>query len=249
MNPNHNYLNYSGKVYPHILKQSKLFRYLFLIIILLCCFDAAMAQHRSNRALTFGGGGNGAVNFTDGWALGVGTAIDIPRGSIQDFYKSAPDFNLSVYRFVDNWTASVSLGYHAYQPKDAVIAITDDDNNLLGTYRLSKFSVYSIYAGGAYNFDVTDNLRVYGGFNVGAYYLHQQAWAYDADGNDAGGSSSTVETLYLAPKLGLIFPLSSSLGLSFEGKYNFFTPTGYHDINDVAVYKSFAIGAQLIFKF
>ncbi|MEO3408024.1 hypothetical protein AAFN85_29170 [Mucilaginibacter sp. CAU 1740] len=215
----------------------------------MCCFDTAIAQHRSNRALTYGGGGSGAVNFTDGWAIGVGAAYDVPRGSIQDFYKAAPNFNLSVYHFMDNWTTSVSLGYHAYQPKDALIAITDDDDNLLGSYRLSKFSVYSLYASEVYNFDVSDNFRVFAGANAGAYYIHQNAWAYDADGNEAGGSSASVQTLYLAPKVGIIFPLSSSVGLSLEGKYNFFTPSGYHDVNDVTVYKSYSLGAQFVFKF
>lgn len=223
---------------------------LLFAFVLISCFSTVMAQRRSHAALTYGGGGNGGTNFNDGWAIGFGTAYDVPQGNLSYSYKPTINFNTSVYRYFGAITTSASLGYHSYKPKEDAFYEYNDDGSLSYTSTLSNFRVFSFYLGAAYNIDVADNFRVYGGVNIGAYYTHY-AISYDVTGYESGSSTLSQQEAYLAPKLGIIFPLSSSVGISMESKYNFFSPTGNsnQDASVGTVFRSFSAGAELVIKF
>ncbi len=249
MTPKHNYLNAPCRAYFLPMKKSNICFKLFLIIILFYCSNTAMAQHHSSRALTYGGGGSGAVNFSDGWGIAAGTGVDIPQGNFNYTFKPSINFNTSVYRFLGPFTASLSLGYTNYKPHEYFISETvDGSNSNVNTY-YADMPVISAYAGAAYNIDVADNFRVYGGVNLGLYFT-DFAVAYEIDGADTYVYDKWSQSLYYAPKVGVIFPVTPKLGISIESKYNFFSQKlTLGDVSAKQNWNSLSLGAELVFKF
>jgi hypothetical protein len=213
MNPKHHYLKSPLRVCHPLMEKSNTCFKLFLIAILFCCFNVATAQRRSNRALTYGGGGSGAVNFTDGWGVAVGTGIDIPQGSFNYTFKPAANFNASVYRFLGPFTANLSIGYMNFKPDQYAISETIE------------------------------------GVNLGVYFT-DFAVAYEIDGIDPFVYDKWSQSLYYAPKVGVIFPVTPKLGFSIESKYNFFSQKlTLGDASGSTNWNSLSLGAELVFKF
>ncbi|UOE51430.1 hypothetical protein MTO98_10110 [Mucilaginibacter sp. SMC90] len=222
---------------------------LFLIGILFCGSNAALAQHHSTRALTYGGGGSGAVNFSDGWGAAIGTGIEIPQGDFNYAFKPSINFNASVYRFLGPFTASLNLGYTNFKPDEYFIseAVEGSDSNVNTYY--ADMPVISAYGGLAYNIDVADNFRVYGGVNLGLYFT-EFAVAYEIDDANSFVYDKWSQSLYYAPKVGIIFPVTPKLGISIESKYNFFSQKlTLGEASAKQNWSALSLGAQLVFKF
>ncbi|AYL96383.1 hypothetical protein [Mucilaginibacter celer] len=206
-----------------------------------------MAQHRSTRGLTYGGGGNGATNFSDGWGVAFGTGVDVPQGEFNSFFKPAINVNTSIYRFLGPLTVDFNVGYRNFQPDEPVVegdGITQKNTNM---------PAFSASFGVVYNIDIADNFRVYGGVNTGAYFTNfGLAYVFD-NGLDPIVFDGYKTSLYYAPKAGISFPLTTRLGINIESKYNFYTQKAESqtDPSDSrsANWNSFTIGAELVIKF
>lgn len=211
-----------------------------------CCFNPAVAQHRSSRALTYGGGGNGATNFSDGWAVSVGTGVDVPQGDLNSIFKPAININTGVYRFLGPFTANFNVGYRSFRPDEAIVT------QEAGSTIYADMSAFSIHGGLAYNIDLTDDFRVYGGVNLGAYITQfGVAFIYD-DPSYAYVFQKWKTSLYYAPKVGMSFPVTNHLGFNIESKYNFFSQkVDFEEGNGSAKlnWNSFTLGAELVLKF
>lgn len=220
-----------------------------LPLVILVCFMltgfTAGAQHRHDAWATFGGGGGGGGD--SGYGISLGAGYDVPGSDLSQTYKAAPVFDLNVVRYVGHFTFNAGLGYHAYQPKQASF-VSDDGTGDTVTTSFGNYTIVSVYAGAAYNVMLGESSKLYFGLNMGTYFTH---YTVTTSGSflDFGGDIS-YENLYLAPRVGLELPLSGSLSVSFEGKYNLFTPAGStaNDPNVGHVYKSFSAGAALIIK-
>jgi len=249
MTPKHDYLKSPQRFSLLLMKNPISFFKLLLIVILFLCFSNAIAQHKSNRALTYGGGGSGAVNFSDGWGVAVGTGAEIPTGSFNYTFKSAINFNASIYRFLGPFTVSINAGYTNFRPHEYFISETDEASGVTANTYYADMPVISAYAGAAYNIDIADNFRVYGGANLGLYFT-DFAVGYEIDGTDPFVYDKWSHSLYYAPKVGIAFPLTPKLGINIESKYNFFSQKlTLGEASGSTNWNSFSLGAQLVFKF
>jgi hypothetical protein len=249
MIPKHNCLNFPCKVYYLPMKNFSTCFKLFFIVIMLCFVDEAVAQRRSTRALTYGGGGSGAVNFSDGWGASLGTGVDIPQGGFNDTFKPAINFNANLYRFLGPFTASLSVGYMNFKPDAYFLSETVESTGANANTYYADMPVISAYAGAAYNIDIADNFRVYGGVNLGVYFT-DFAVAYEIDGFDPFIYDKWSQSLYYAPKVGVIFPITPKLGVSIESKYNFFSQKiTLGGASASTNWNSLSLGAELVFKF
>lgn len=236
-------MHYTSKVQVHKFP-AKLLPLFFFICAVLPAFKAE-AQHRHDAWATYGGGWSGGSDAEYG--ISVGAGYDVPSGDLSQTYKAAPAFDLNVVRYVGNFTFNTGLGYHAYKAKQPSFAY-DDGMGDTTTASYGNYTVVSIYAGAAYNVIFGEGSRLYFGLNMGTYFTHYSfnitSQSYSDDENVG------YENLYLAPKIGLEFPLSGKISLGLEAKYNFFTPAGNtnDDPNVGHVYKTYAAGAALIFK-
>ncbi|WP_221284649.1 outer membrane protein [Mucilaginibacter sp. SP1R1] len=234
--------------------------FLFKVILIgafICCSVTAMAQRRSHAALTYGGGGGG-TNFDSGYGVTFGFGVDAPLGNLKDVYKAAPAYDLSVVRFLGDFTVGLNLGYHVYKPKDDVASAGDItiDGNADGTVTVdngttvfSNYKVYSAYASAVYNVDLSDDTRLYGGANIGLYVTHY-AFAFTTDDGNYAVAELRDRNIYLAPRLGVIFALTENIGLSFDARYNFFAPTSNTQYESSgSFYTSMAGQVGLTYKF
>jgi hypothetical protein len=192
------------------------------ILMFVCCFGTAMAQHRSHEALTYGGGSGGS-NFDSGYGITFGAGIDAPLGNLKSIYKPAVDYSLGVTHFMGNFTVSLNLGYHNYKPKDDVVSQTDIAVDDVPVTIFSNYKVYSGYAGIAYNVDLSENARLYGGANIGGYHTHYAYLLVDPNGDYVSANLRNIN-FYIAPRLGVMFAATNHVGISLEAKYNFFAP-------------------------
>ena len=214
------------------------------ILVLVCFLGTVMAQRRSHAALIYGGGNNGN-NFDSGYGIVFGVGYDAPLGNLKNVYKPAINYNLGVSRFMNDFTVSLTLGYHAYKTKDDLITAGDIENT---STIFSDYRVYSAYAGAVYNLNLADDVRLYGGGNIGLYFTH---YAFSSTDNVSEFIVDLRERdIYLAPRLGFIFALTNNIGLSLESKYNFFAPIGKSDYGSSGTfYTSVAAQAAITFKF
>ncbi|MEO3404408.1 hypothetical protein AAFN85_10920 [Mucilaginibacter sp. CAU 1740] len=184
---------------------------------------------------------------TDG--IGLNLAFDAPVGNLQYTYKPAINYNLSYYRFFDHATATVGIGYRTYKPKQDVFYYAVGDNDY-GTISYSDFRSYIAYLGAAYNIDITDGVKAFGGFNLGCYITKFRFHSADAFVNSDEQIDGEQEA-YFAPKLGASIDIGDNLQLNFEGAYSIFAPTGKREWNHRVgtIYSSFNIGSGIVFKF
>lgn len=238
-------------------KSSKNYLKFVLTIAFICLVGTVMAQRRSSRGLTYGGGGSGAANFDSGYSLSIGAAYDAPLGDFGTAFKPAINYNISLLRYFDDFTVGLTLGYHSYKPKDLIFDDASDDTGDVpddGTgdvisidVAYKNFNVYSAYLSGAYNINLADDFRVYLGANLGTYYTHTAFVIADETGEST--FTTNQQQLYAAPKLGVTFPVSSNLGISIETKYNvFFAGSSADGSGFGSSVKSFSGGVSLNFK-
>ena len=189
------------------------------------------------------------------YALAIGTDYDAPVGNLSYTFKPAINYNLSFHLNSDNFTGSVNFGYHNYKPKQDTfyyqVTVTDQgiDHTDYGSVHYQNFPVYSFYLGLVYNLELAEQLKVYGGFNLGLYYTHLVFVASDV----TGGSNTDLheQDLYIAPRLGFTYSLAQNIGIGIEGKYNLFAPTGKRKYDDRVgtLYNSYSAGVRLIYNF
>lgn len=182
------------------------------------------------------------------FGISIGADYDAPVGNLSYTFKPTFNYNLSVLRHYDNFTMNLTLGYHSYKAKQDTfyyqVSATD-----YGTVTYQPFTAYSLYLGLAYDLPVNDQLKVYGGINLGAYYVHFAFHSSDLVLND--NENFYEQELYFAPKVGFTYMLSDNIGVGIEGKYNFFAPTGKKIDNDRVgtLYNSYAAGVRLTYNF
>lgn len=242
MSPKHSYPNRVGKT-SAFLNKSGFYRKFFFIVLAFYCFNTATAQHRSSKALTYGGGGNGAANFTDGWGVAVGTGVDVPHGDFNSYFKPAINVNAGVYKFLGPLTFNVNAGYRNFKPDED--SYSEDGLTIIYT----NMPVFSAGFGAAYNVDIADNFRAYGGVDLGAYFT-DFGLAYVYDNGNLIIFDGWKTSLHYAPKVGISFPLTPKLGINVESKYNFYTQksdSGNYHLS--GSWNSFTLGAELVFKF
>lgn len=220
-----------------------------------CFVGTATAQRRSSAALTYGGGGTGGSNFESGYAISLGIGYNAPLNYLKDLYKPAIAYHLGLARFMDKFTVSVNLGYHAYKGKDdpfGLISAEVDDEPVPTQntkFVLPDYKVYSGYASIVYNIDLAEAARLYGGVNLGGYYTYNYDFYVRGDGT-LGTYGHHVKNFYVAPRLGVIFGLTEHIGLSLESTYNFFTPLEKSPSGiSTGFYTAVAAQAAIIYKF
>lgn len=231
------------------------------VLMLLCMFGTAKAQHRSHAALTYGGGSSG----DSGYGIMFGVGYDAPLGVLKDAYKPTLAYNLGLTKAVNNLTFSFSLGYHSYKPREIDLGFLNDgssDNNSvsveLSSLVFSNYKIYSAYFGAIYNVDVAEGVKVYGGANLGFYQAHYVVLDPELvidENTDAGDIEANLLKqrdldFYVAPRLGLTFALNENIDLSLESKYNFFAPTGHSQGGGAGTFFTSATGLVAVtFKF
>jgi hypothetical protein len=240
----------------YVLRHQQLVKILSLTVLLalmLVCFSAS-AQKHNNQGLTYGGG-RGGYNDDGGesWGVALNAGYDVPSGNLGTIYKAAPTFGISVLHNLGNFTYNITIGYVSYKPKLDTF-YNDEADHTAGYIKYGSFSSIEFFAGAAYNFAISDQAKFYLGLNIGSYYNH---FAYDA--NDGIGDENVAdnysEQSYIAPKVGIQFPVSDYLNLGIEAKYNFLlsSSSGSGDAYDygysTTVYKSFSGNIQLIYNF
>lgn len=188
----------------------------------------------------------GSDDNTFGAALTAG--YDVPVGNLSYTYKPAITYGA---RFLWNQgavTANVSFGYHVYKPKLDTFYYAVDESNY-GKVSYSNFTIYSFYIGGAYNLEVTEGFKVYGGLDLGAYESH--VIVHSSDLYIDSHSDTHQEDVYLAPKLGFTYLVTDNIGVGIEGKYNFFAPTGKAKDNPAVgtLYNSYSGNLVLTYNF
>lgn len=235
--------------------KQKLYTKSILILIFACFFNTAIAQHRSNAALTYGGGSNGGGDFESGYAITFGLGYDLPLGYLKDIYKPAVAYNLGVSRFLGNFTVGLNVGYHAYKPKDGLISLEVDNGETVDqqaidyTSIFSKFKVFEGYASAVYNVEIADGVKINGGLNLGGYYTENIFPYFTADDNIVP-LEQHLRNFYVAPRLGAMFLVSDQIAITIDGKYNFFAPMTktQYDTGSGSFYTSMAVQAGVVVK-
>jgi hypothetical protein len=220
-------------------------------------YSATDAPKRSNGGLTYGGnsGGSGGSGggFGSTWAISLSGGYDVPTGDLGTTFKAAPTFSFSVLRNYGDFTFNTTIGYVSYKPKmDTVYFYGNDPTQ--GYVQYGNFSALEIYAGAAYNIQVSDNAKVYIGANIGTYYNFFSYTSNDGQGN-ISTSNTTEGQSYVAPKLGVDFMVSDNISIGLEAKYNFMlssdsgTGDAYDSGYSTTVNKSFSGNVALTYHF
>jgi len=194
-------------------------------------------------------------SYDSRYGISVGTDYDAPVGNFSYTFKPAMNYNLSFLMTSGSLTGSVNFGYHNYKAKQDTfyyqVIYTEDGRDHLdyGSVHYENFPVYSIYLGLVYNLELSEQLKVYAGANLGAYYTHFVFQARDVQ----GGSNTDLHErdLYIAPRLGFTYSLANNIGIGIEGKYNLFAPTGDSRYSDRVgtLYNSYSAGVRLTYYF
>ena len=207
---------------PNLNLRNKLRFTTLLIALSLFVFSAANAQrtpgmNADGDVMSGSNSSSGGTVRQDGWLLAFNGGYESPMGDLKDAYKGSPTFGLSVMRRMGNLLYSATIDHRAYKPINAVTQITYDDENYYGA-TFSKYSGTGLYLGIAYELTAGD-INFYGGVN-GGYILV----SYKITVNDPNFSSTesvaNAQSIYIAPKIGLNFMLSKSIGMALEGRYS-----------------------------
>jgi hypothetical protein len=205
-----------------------------LIVLSFTCFQAKAQNSYGDNSQTYG--------------VALIAGYDVPTGNLAYTFKPALTYGLKVLKYYDNITGSLSFGYHVYKPKQDVFYYSVNESNY-GTVKYKNFSVSSIYLGLAYNYEINNGFKVYGGFDLGAYFTHLVYHSMDEfSDNNVDLNENEV---YLAPKVGLTYPVSDNITLGVEGKYNLFSPAGQSRYNSEVgtLHTSYAGGLVLTYNF
>ncbi|MGZ3752407.1 MAG: hypothetical protein ACXVI9_08535 [Mucilaginibacter sp.] len=182
------------------------------------------------------------------YGISIGSDYDAPVGNFSYTFKPAINYNLNLLRHSGDFTMNLSFGYHMYKPKQDTFYY-QVSNTEYGKVSYQNFPVYSFYLGMIYNFPVNDQLKLYGGINLGAYNTHFVFRATDFMVDDH--EDLHEEDVYLAPRIGLAYLIDEHVGIGLEGKYNFFAPAGDSRYNSRVgtLYNSYSVGVRLIYNF
>jgi hypothetical protein len=222
---------------PFLLKFRSSFKTFAFINLTILVFATGSAKAQYNYV---GGGGR--------YGVGLMAGYDVPVGNLSYTFKPAISYGLSAFSYHGDFTASLTIGYHAYQPKLDTFYYQVDATDY-GTVHYDNFTVVSLYLGGAYNLQITDGLKGYAGLNFGIYYTRMAFHSSDLYVNDT--ENLNEQDLYLAPKLGLTYALNDNISLGVEAKYNSFAPTGQKQDNPLVgtIYSSYTGTFILTYNF
>jgi hypothetical protein len=184
----------------------------------------------------------------DKFGAALTAGYDVPVGNLSYTYKPAITYGARFLWTKGAVTANISFGYHVYKPKLDTFYYAVDESNY-GKVSYSNFTIYSFYIGGAYNLEVTDGFKIYGGLDLGAYESH--VVVHSSDLYVDSHSDTHQEDVYLAPKLGFTYLVTENIGIGIEGKYNFFAPTGKAKDNPAVgtLYNSYSGNLVLTYNF
>ncbi|WP_157750654.1 hypothetical protein [Mucilaginibacter gotjawali] len=217
----------------------QLFNTILFIPLTILVFATSTANAQYYR---YGGGGSGT------YGIGLVGSYDVPVGNLGYTFKPAIGYGVSVFSYHGNFTSSITIGYHAYKPKLDTFYYQVDQTNY-GTVHYDNYTAISIYLGVAYNFEISDGVKVYAGLNLGAYYTHMAFHSSDLYVDDTENLGE--KDAYLAPKIGFTYSLNDNVAIGIEGKYNLFAPTGRAADNPLVgtVYSSYAGSFILTYNF
>jgi hypothetical protein len=225
-----------------------------LMVIILCI--SANAQKHNNQGLTYGGGSNGGSSYSgygSDWGIALNAGYDSPTSDLGQNYKGAPSFEISLLHNIGDFTFNTSIGFVSYAPKQDSVAFDPTDPSAgYGSY--SHFTSIQIFAGAAYNINISDASKLYIGVDLGnVFSTYSYNFSDGAGGSDSGTESGSQS--YIAPKIGIKFPVSDNLDLGIEARYNFMisSDSGSGDTYDYGssstVYKSYSGYLTLTYNF
>lgn len=187
----------------------KWFRILSLTGLIAILFSSVKAQNSSTKDHSYG--------------VALNAGYDVPVGNLGYTFKPAPTFGFTFLSYHDDLVLSATIGYHSYKPKQDTFYYAVDESNY-GTIKYQNFTALSLYFGVAYNFELAEGIKAYGGINFGAYFTHSVYHSVDEFIND--NSDLHDENIYLAPKIGLNYTVGDNVTIGIEGKYNTFIVAG-----------------------
>nr|WP_294943612.1 hypothetical protein [uncultured Mucilaginibacter sp.] len=185
-------------------------------------FSAANAQrtrgmNADGDVMSGSNSSSGGTVRQDGWLMAFNGGYESPMGELKDSYKGSPTFGVSVMRRMGSLLYSATVDHRSYKPINAVTQITYDDENYFGA-TFSKFNGTGLYLGIAYELTAGD-INFYGGVN-GGFILVSYKITIDDPNFSSTESVSNAQTTYIAPKIGLNFMLTKSIGMALEGRYS-----------------------------
>ena len=182
------------------------------------------------------------------YGIAVSAGYEAPIANLAYTFKAAPAYEFKVLSYHDNITINGSIGYRAFKPKLDTFYYAVDEANY-GTIEYQNFTVLSLYIGGAYNLEINDGLKVYAGFDLGAYYTHMVY--HLTDEFEDQNADLHQEDAYLAPKLGFTYSINDNMALGIEAKYNLFSPVGQKVDNPAVgtLYNSYSGHLVLTYNF
>lgn len=185
------------------------------------------------------------------YGIRAGVDYELPGKNLKDAYKAGLNYNAGFRKFFNDFTLEAVLSYREFKAKYPV-QLDDTDPTSIGVGLTSPYRTYLIYISATYNVELTENVKLYGGLNLGGAY----SYSYKDDNNDIyiGGGEKQG---YLAPKLGFIFGLNDNWSLDLHGSYNLFTTGGDVTYNSrtgavgqsINISTSISTGLGLIYKF
>lgn len=195
------------------------------ILSVLTSFVYSSANAQRNRGMNADGdvmrGSNsssGGFVKQDGWMIGFNGGYESPLGDLKQNYQGSPTFGVNLLRRMGNVLYSGTIDYRSYKPLTAVQQVTYDDTD----YYSATFSNYKgagLYLGIAYELPLSPDINVYGGINGGVILVSYKIIVDDTNFLSVEEASNAQST-YVAPKVGLNFMLSRSLGMALEARYS-----------------------------
>lgn len=194
---------------------------IFSLVLSVFIFFKADAQTRGINAdgdvMSGSNRSSGGAVRQDGWLVAFNGGYESPMGDLKDSYKGSPTFGFSVMRRMDHLLYSGTIDYRSYKPIADTMLISYEGTDYYGA-TFSKYKGIGAYLGIAYELSAGD-INFYGGVNGGFVLV-----SYKVTVDDANFSSSEEvsngQTTYIAPKVGLNFMLSKSIGIALEGRYS-----------------------------
>ena len=227
-----------------------------LFILFIVIFYNAQAQHtpihiNNNAPHTYRGRDTSGISLEDfdqGAAVSVSADYDVPIARFAYVFKPAIAYTLHLKTFHDNFIYNYSIGYEVFKPKVDTFYYRVNDTGF-GTQTFQNFTSVSAYIGVAYNIRATKRFWIYGGLNMGAYFTHYVDHSVDQFVDSS--EDFHEEDLYIAPKIGITYVLSTNVLLSYESKYNLFAPLGQTSDNGRVgtLYNTIGNGISITFKF
>lgn len=191
------------------------------LLLSLFVYSSANAQRGMNADGDVLGGSNsssGGVVRQDGWMLAFNGGYESPLGDVKQSYKGAPTYGVSVMRRMGNLLYSGTVDYRSYKPLQDIIQISYDGTDYYGA-TFSKFNGLGLYLGIAYEIPLSGDINVYGGVNGGVVMVSYKI-TIDDPSFSSSEEVSNAQSTYIAPKIGLNFMLSNSIGMALEGRYS-----------------------------